>query len=294
MDATRLTDRIVRTLGTAWLTAWLLGLPVLAQDPPAPTPAPAQIAKLDQWPAGKERDKERLLALVGQFRKDPALHEKAIADLIAIGDTAMPLLLQQISDRPENVNAPLFRVFDRVLGPQHAALLAVEAKKPRVELRRYLLVRLCRFVDPDLAPVLKTHVADADAATSFHASLGLLALKHESALPAVLQYSKTHWPEVGAVVAEVLPRARGAETGTWVFASIAKSAAADQMAGLRLARYLAVKDQAVILRTYLQSPDHTVKKEAVNAMRVLHGEPPIESLDVFKAIAMAKEWLAKS
>jgi hypothetical protein len=88
--------------------------------------------------------------------------------------------------------------------------------------------------------------------------------------------------------------ARSNEVGAWVFEAIAKAPVPEQMTGLRFARYLAVKDQSVILRNYLQAPDHTVKKEAVNAMRVLHGEEPIETLDVFKSIEMAKEWLKKA
>ena len=69
---------------------------------------------------------------------------------------------------------------------------------------------------------------------------------------------------------------------------------ADQMAGLRLLRQLAVKDHVVVVRGYLGSPDHTVKREAVNTMRVLHGEAPIENLTVFQAIEMAKEWQKKA
>jgi hypothetical protein len=109
----------------------------------------------------------------------------------------------------------------------------------------------------------------------------------------VLQAAKQRWQEFGPLVAEVLPRARSAECGDWVFTAIAPASAADQMAGLRLARYLMVRQQGVILRTYLQAPDHTVKREAINTARVLHGEEPIENLSVFQAIEMAKQWLDK-
>ncbi len=83
------------------------------------------------------------------------------------------------------------------------------------------------------------------------------------------------------------------EAGTWVFEAIAKASAGDRMAGLRLARYLAVKDHHVILRNYLQASEHAVKKAAVNALRVMHGQEPVEKITVFQVIGMAKDWLGK-
>lgn len=256
---------------------------------------PAKVEKLAEWPVLKDADKDKVLPQVGQFRKqDPALHEAAKKQLQAIGDAAMPLLFQQVTDHPDNVNADLFAVFDAVLAPKHAALMARETKKPKVELRRYLVRRLVRFTDPDLLPVLLATTKDKDPETSFFASLGALALRQKDQLPTVLAYTKMNWKTVGPLCAEVLPTARSNEVGGWVFEAIAKAPVADQMAGLRLARYLAVKDHTTILRGYLQATDHTVKKEAVNAMRVLHGEAAIENLDAFRSIEMAKEWLGKS
>ncbi|HEX5053921.1 MAG TPA: hypothetical protein VFZ65_19235 [Planctomycetota bacterium] len=264
---------------------------IVAQVDAKPEPA---ASKLAEWPPLKQTDTDRVLALVGQFRKeDPELHAEARKQLLAIGDGAMPLLMQQVSDRTENINTDLFALFDTMLEPRHSALMARETKKPRTELRRYLVRRLCRFGDASLLPVLQTTSKDKDEATAFYASLGMLALKRREAVPAVLAYTKTQWKDVGPLVAEVLPAARSLEVGNWVCEAIAKANAADQMAGLRLLRYLGVKEHQLILRTYLQAPDHTVKKEAINTMRVMHGQEPIENLTVFQAIEMAKEWLQK-
>jgi hypothetical protein len=65
------------------------------------------------------------------------------------------------------------------------------------------------------------------------------------------------------------------------------------MAGLRLLRHLMVKEQGALLHRYLDAGEHTVKREAINAARCLHGEAPIENLSVFQAIEMAKQWRAK-
>ncbi|MCA8973890.1 MAG: hypothetical protein KDC98_04175 [Planctomycetes bacterium] len=257
-------------------------------------PAPKKTQQLDAWPDLEKADSERLLGCLVQFRKDKeSLHESARDMLVAIGAAGMPLLFQKVSDRPENINADLFQVFDRVLDERHAALLAREIKKPRVALRRYLVQRLCRFLDPNQRATLTATMKDPDPETAYFAALGALALGEKAAMAPVLAYSKTHWDTTGEITAEVLTKARSREPGLWLFEAIAKAPAADQMAGLRLARYLAIKEQQMILRTYLQAPDHAVKKEAVNALRVINGEDPIEKLSVFQAIEMAKEWLKK-
>ncbi|MBL8754862.1 MAG: hypothetical protein JNK15_16270 [Planctomycetes bacterium] len=251
-------------------------------------------ARLAEWPPIKDTDKQRVLALAGQFRKDePRLHDEAKKSLLQLGDGAAPLLLQQVSDKECRANELLFEVFDSILGPQHGALLAREVKKDKPELRRYLVRRMCCFHDADLAGALQALVKDKDELTSFYAWLGLLALKKKEAVLPVLEYSKTHWKDVVDLVQQALTPARSLEAGELVFEAIGKAKVPDQMAGLRLARYLMVKEQGVILRTYLDAAEHTVKREAVNAARVLNGEAPIENLDVFKAIEMAKQWRAK-
>jgi len=272
----------------------LAALPAQKGDAPATTDKPAKVEKVAEWPTLADTDKDRVRALIGQFRKpDAALHDPAKKALTELGAGAVPILLLETSDRPDNLNRPIFDVLDAVIGPQHAALVAREIKKPRVELRRYLTIRMCRFVDPELLPVLQATMKDKDESTAFHAALGALALKDKGALAPVMAYTKSHWQEVQAIITEVLPAARSLDTGTWVFEAIGKAPVPDQANGLRLARYLATKDQAGSVRPYLDATDHTVKKEAVNAMRVLHDEAPIENMPVFQVIEMAKAWAKK-
>ncbi|MCB9883884.1 MAG: hypothetical protein H6838_00245 [Planctomycetes bacterium] len=276
------------------LSLSLLLLPLRGQEGEDKQGDETKIKKLSEWPTLSATDKDRVFALATQFKKDdPKLHDAARQQLIAMGAGAVPFLFQRVSDRAENENKQLFEVFDALIESKHGALLAREVKKPVVELRRYLSQRMARFADPELLPTLTPLRKDKDEITAFHAALGCLALGDGDALGQVMSYSKTHWLEQVDLIAAVLPHARSAENGNLVFAAITKAPAADQMAGLRLARYLAIDDHKVILRTYLDSPDHAVKKEAVNVCRVLHGEPPLEKLDVFQSIKLANEWKAK-
>jgi|688.fasta_scaffold157480_2 hypothetical protein len=263
---------------------------------PQPTPAPpaADAAKLAEWPALKDADKAKALALIEQFRKpETKLHEPAHKALVALGAGAAPLLMQQCVDRVDGVNGRLFAVLDEMLGRPHAALMARESKKPRTELRRYLVRRLCRMGDKDLTAYFESMAADADPETAFCARLGAYAQGKTAGLPQILERCTTDWPTMGPIVADAFTPARSRELALPVFETIAAKGAVEQMAGLRLLRYLMVKEQGVLLHRYLDASEHTVRREAINAARCLHGEAPIENLSVFQSIELAKQWRGK-
>jgi len=258
------------------------------QDKPAAPPAPA---KLSEWPKLADADRERVPGLVGQLRKGAGARDTAQKQLIALGAGVAPQLFAQVSERVVNVNDAVFAVLDGVLGPAHAGLIAIEMKKPRLELRRYLSTRLCRFADPDLLPVLQSTMTDKDEVTAFHAALGALALKHQEALAPVIAYTRNRWVDVSKTAGEVLPRDR--DLGNKMFEAIAKMDAIDQMTGLRLLRSVVVAEHKSTVRTYLQASDSSVKREGINLMRVLHGEQPDDKLPVFQVIEQANAWLKK-
>lgn len=286
---------MTRPLALAALAALLAIVPAAAQQKPAaPAPAAATGGKLADWPELKDADKQKARALIDQFRKpDEKLHEPAHKALVALGAGAAPIVMGQVADRPDGINAALFAVLDATLAKEHAAPMARESKKPRVELRRYLARRLCRFGDKDLAPFFESMTKDGDPETAFYARLGAYALGKTAHLPELMDYSKANWPTVGPIVAEALTPVRSNELAAPVFERIASQTAVDQMAGLRLLRYLMVKEQGVLLHRYLDDAQHAVKREAVNTARCLHGEAPIENLSVFQAIEQAKAWRAK-
>jgi len=188
----------------------------------------------------------------------------------------------------------VFTVLDAITGPRHGNLLAKElAKKGKLELRKYLFRRLCEFVDPELKATLTSGLKDKDESVVFHSTLGLAALRELSALEPLLESCRTDWNGVRAEVALVLPAARCDECGKAVAALIAKGKPPVQAAGLRLMRYVATTPQAAMVKPYLKAEDFVVKKESINAMRVIHGIEPIENLDAFQATKMAEEWQNK-
>jgi hypothetical protein len=273
----------------------------LPQNPPAqpaagtqPATAPQKAEKLAEWPALKSGDVERVVNAVAQLKKpETEAQEGGKRTLLEIGPAAAPMLFGQVTDQAQNANDRIYPVLDDLLGASHAALLARETKKPKVNLRRYLVLRLCRFGDAELLPVLAASQKDKDPETAFYAALGTLTLRQREGLAPVLTYAREHWKEVAPLLADQLPKVRSAEAGNWVAEAIAKAAVGEQITGLRLMRWLGTTDHHPILRTYLQSGDHSILKETVNALRVIHGEAAIDNLDVFRTIEMAKEWRTK-
>ena len=270
-------------------------VPITGQDKkdPKQDPKPAD-NKLTEWPDLTKAEGDRVRSTAKQFHKaNQDLHAPAAKKLIEMGAGIAPILIPQINDRAESINSHLFEVLDGVLTDKHAALLARECKRPSLEWRRYMMRKLTGFHDKDMVPIFKAALKDKDPDIAFFASLGLLSLGNHDGLDTMILAGKQRWAEFGDLVAQVLPAGRANQNAMPVFEKIAAARPTDQMAGLRLLRYLMVKDQGMLLRRYLESADFAVKKEAINTARVLHGEAPLEKLSSFQAIDQAKLWLGK-
>lgn len=282
------------TIRTGLLLAVLLA-DAAAQPPAGDKPAPAQGGKLSEWPELKANDQERVMALLAQFRKEPALHAEAHKQLVGIGPCAVPLLFLQLNDQPKNINAPIGAVLDDLTGPTHAALLAREAKKPKVALRRYVMRRLCTFADPEMVPILRAALKDTDEDVVLSASMGLLALKQPDGLELLQKRAQRDWASIRELCAKVLPSGRSMEMGNAILKviSVPKLSPIEVAAGLRLLRSLGPPELTGNVKLFLDAEDTNVKKEAVNALRAMNGEQPLENLSVFQAIEMAKEWKSR-
>jgi len=265
-----------------------------SKDAPPNRPKSAPAEKAGKWPSLKKAVSDRARATAKQFKKSQEkLHTAANRKLIAIGPGVAPIIISLVSDRPKNTNEQLFAVLDSVIDKSHASLLAREAKRPSVEWRRYLMRKLAGFHDVDMAAVFKPALLDKDPDIAVYAGLGLLSLGKHDGLDTVLLATKQRWDEFRGIASTVLPAGRSSECAMPVFERIASARPTDQMAGLRLLRYLMPKSQGMLLRSYLESSDFAVKKEAINTARVVHGEKPLEKLSSFQAIEQAKKWLLK-
>lgn len=273
-----------------------LGAPATCQRDAGQKQDPGQqkVEKLSEWPDLKKAENDRVRAIAKQFRKkQEKLREAAVKKLVKIGAGAAPVLIPLVNDKADNANESVFAVLEQVTDRRHTALLARETQRKSVEWRRWLMRRLAGMHDGDLKPVLKATLKDKDQDIAFYAALGMLALGEPDGLDTVIGVAKRRWAEHKDLLAATLAPARSAKTAMKVWERIGQARPTDQMAGLRLLRHLMVKEQKMLLRSYLESPDFAVKREAINTARVLHGEKPLEKLSSFQAINLAKQWLDK-
>jgi len=180
-----------------------------------------------------------------------------------------------------------------MLTEEHRALMAEQAKKKKVELRKYLLRRLCLMADPELKSAFEPFRKDADEQTLLYATLGLAARKDKDALMQLLEITRSDWASHVELVSKALPFARSGECALALAERMANNSNEVKAAGLRLLRYVATENEKPIIKTYLAAEDHGVVKEAVNVMRVMNGMEPLEKLSAFDVIGMAKEWQSK-
>lgn len=254
----------------------------------------ARVDKLTEWPELKKSARDRARAVAKQLRKKPEeVRAAAVDKLAAMGAGVAPVLIPLVSDRPQSANEQLFEVLDRVTDGRHAALLGREAQRKSVAWRRYLTRRLASLRDAELLPLLRSKLADKDEEIAFYAALGALALGDVAGLETVLKAARERWDDRRPVIRSVLTPARAAALSLKIWERIGAARSTDKMAGLRLLRYLATREQKVLLRSYLEAPDFAVKREAINTTRALHGLEPIEKLSSFQAINLAKQWLQK-
>lgn len=268
------------------------------KDAPPQSAASTTGAKkpLAAWPALQAKDRDRAIVLTGQLKKeDEAVRTAARGEMLAMGAGAAPVLFQKVGDAEKELalNEELYLVFDEMLTEEHRALMAEQAKKKKIELRKYLLRRLCLMADPELKSAFEPFRKDADEQTLLYATLGLAARKDKDALMQLLEITRTDWASHVELVSKALPFARSSECALALAERMANDGNEVKAAGLRLMRYVATENEKPIIKTYLGAEDHGVVKEAVNVMRVMNGMEPLEKLSAFDVIGMAKEWQSK-
>lgn len=245
------------------------------------------------WPKLDAKVHERVKTLYENLmRHEEGLTQKSEAELVTIGAGAAPYLINKLVDAQANANDSLRRVLDQITAREHAALVAAFAKERRVALRHWVVERLAAFAEPTMAPVLQAALKDKEKEISYRAALGLVALGEKSALEPVVARCAEEWAEVGALSLKLVQPGRRTEFGKALLDKIGSAEDTKvKLAALRLLRALGTKDNGSGIGAHLDSEDHAVKKETINALRaIVEGSEPLEELSVFDAIEMAKEW----
>lgn len=276
------------------LRAQLAGALLLAASAAAQPPKTGPAEK-PSWPKLEARQQERIEQLLDNLgSKNEELREDAEAELAAMGAGAAPRMIAHLSDQAINVNDALRRVLTRVTTIEHAPLLAQQVGNRRLAIRRFVVQRLAELHPPGMGPVFRAALGDRDAEVVFLARLGIAGTGDFEFMAAVFERCSEDWNAWRELVAGALAGARGEKATLWLMQRIAKGTPRDQVTALRLLRTLGQREAAGQIAGYLDSENHNVKKETINALRaIVDGEPPLEELSVFQAIEMAKRWKAR-
>lgn len=248
------------------------------------------------WPKLSPKQAERAkLALRKLKSEDSEVVGEGIAKLTAIGPAAAQLLLRKLAGRDEALFEPVAETLDRVLMAEHSPLLVPLLKRRQLPLRRYVLLRLARFHDAGLKPHFQKALGDKDEDIVYHAALGLAGVGDFAGLDTILARCREDWAGSREIVAEVLEPARSSAAAKALSHRMGDADTTGKVTILRLMRSLCPRELAGLLKTHLDTSQHSIKKAAINALRaVVDGDAPLEKLSVFQAIEHAKKWKARS
>jgi len=264
----------------------------VAQD--RPDTKPDAKAGKPTWPKLDRLAADRVDQLLQNFRlANPELHAKSTEELVELGSGAAPILIARLSDAQNNLNAQIAPVLDRVTAEEHAPLIAAEAGGKVAARRRWCVGRLVELHWPN-ADVYRKAIADKDAEVGYRAAVGLATLGDTSGMDQVWTRVRSDWKNTRAWLEPALSASRTTAVSAWVVEKLGGKDYADKVAALRLFRCAGTREHAGKVAVELDSSDHGVKKEAINALRVVVlGEPALDDLSVFQSIEMAKQIKSK-
>ncbi len=242
------------------------------------------------WPKLKQPEADRVGQLLANFRLDnEALHKKSVDELIELGAGAAPLLIARLSDAKSNLNAWLTRALDGITSIEHAPLLAAETSHKTLARRLWSVSRLVDLGANEPSAYHKA-LADKDDEVAYRAAVGLASLGDASGMERVFARAARDWKTCRTWLEPALERGRGEGLSNFLVTKLASKEFDEKVTALRLFRSGGAKEHARKVAVELDSSDHMVKKEAINALRVVVLEQkPIEDLSVFQSIEMAKE-----
>lgn len=260
---------------------------------PADKP-PSETQEKPTWPKLKQLEADRVAQLLANFRLDnEALHTKSVNELIELGPGAAPLLIARLSDAKSSLNPWLTRALDGMTTAEHAPLLAAETIHKTLARRLWSVSRLVNLGANEPAAYKKA-LTDTDDEVAYRAAVGLASLGDASGMERVFDRAVRDWKTCRAWLEPALERGRGEALSNFLTTKLAGKEFDEKVTALRLFRSAGAKEHARKVAVELDSSDHMVKKEAINALRVVVlDQKPIDDLSVFQSIEMAKEIKSK-
>ncbi len=276
----------------------LLALLPAADDPPAPATRPAT----EPWPKLDAVQAKELGIQIESLKRVDADLVAPVAERIAeFGKGAVPFLHESMArQKPEadgsdpEIVTRLLLPLDRLVDAGDELRVAKDATHRSVFVRRFSLRKLGAFGSAEALPVAKKALQDKDEETRFEATLACFALGSIDGLPELLAAARDRWPRVGRRIRAAVERNRSEEATERLLPHLGAKEWQDVCAALRLLAGVGTKRSVHTVARHLDSTDHRIKEDAINALRgIVDGEPPLERLSAFDLAEMAAAWRKK-
>lgn len=281
------------TLGFALLT---LAGTLTAQSKPAPANGNGngKPARPVAWPSTTDYQKEQIHLLAGKLVKaEGADADDIVKSIVAFGPGASTTLFARFSE-DASANDKIAGVLDKLVTAEHAPLLVTYLGDKRAGLRHFVAARLAGFADKGQKPVFEKMIKDPDAEVSFQGTLALARLGDAGALEPLTRVAAKDWLKRGADIRKAAAALKGDAATKALVARLDQEDLNTRLGAMRMLSIVGSNDAAKALAPFLDSKEHILKKEAINALRgIVDNEPPLDTLSVFDAIDMAKKWKAR-
>ena len=113
----------------------------------------------------------------------------------------------------------------------------------------------------------------------------------EERYTALFDLSLFSFLERRAELLEAAAGVKGPEATVWLLERLEKGPAPEKLACLRLLALAGTREAVRPIAAYLDHENHTLKTEAINALRsIVDGRPPFKHISVFDMIRLRQEW----
>jgi HEAT repeat protein len=287
---------MIRFILMAWLVA---AMPAVLQDSKKPVASKPAAA----WPKIEGPRALEVGKLIDELKRAATEdHVTNYVDKIAdFGPSAVPLLFESLSRQkavPEDelpTDAKrLLQALDQTVKKTDAPCLVAECLHRHALIRRFALRKCTEYAVSDALKNAMKCLKDPDDNVQFEAALCCAALGSTLGFDILHKVARDQWPLFGARIRAATEKARSEEATVRCTPGLAATEWQDICASLRLLAGWGTQACVRNIAKHLDSTDHRVKEDAINALRgIVDHEPPIEKLSAFDLAELANAWRKK-
>lgn len=270
-----------------------------------------EIVRLEAWPELSAEGKRSIKLEIDRLRKarTEEMGDDAAYALVKMGASIVPSLLPKLGkEKDEAARGRIVDVLDRVTGPEHTRLLALELDDKSQAVRAWAMQRVAAFPDPGVRAEAEKALervakrlakakkkSKADRHEHYVAALVTTSSGSLAGLDHLLSVAQKKWGDYGKDMRAALEAVRGPGATKALAGFLKEDDRIVKVAALKVLAGCGDRETAVrLVRPHLDDDDNSIRIAAINALRgIVDGDPPLDKLPVFRAIEIAREWKSR-